>query len=38
VKKTETADRQNIAGEGITIKNPGTGLQYREDEVFSLYG
>jgi hypothetical protein len=33
--KTNTADRQNTAGEGIT-KNPGAGIQGREDKVSSL--
>jgi hypothetical protein len=27
VKKKNTADRQNIAGEGITKKDPGAGIQ-----------
>jgi hypothetical protein len=26
MKKTDTADRQNTAGKGITTKNPGAGL------------
>jgi hypothetical protein len=38
VKKTDTADRQNTAGEGITKKNPGARTQDREDKVFSLSG
>jgi hypothetical protein len=36
VLKPDTADRQNTAGEGIT-KNPGAGIQDREDKVSSLY-
>jgi hypothetical protein len=31
-------DILNTAGEGITKKNPGAGIQDREDNVFSLYG
>jgi hypothetical protein len=27
MKKTDTADRQNTAGEGITKKNLGAGIQ-----------
>jgi hypothetical protein len=38
VKKTDTVDRENAAGEGITKKNPGAGLQDREDNVSSLSG
>jgi hypothetical protein len=38
VKKTDTADRQNTAGEGITKKNPGAGFQATEDEVSSFRG
>jgi hypothetical protein len=30
----DTADRRNIAGEGITKKNPGAGIQDREDKVY----
>jgi hypothetical protein len=33
VKKTDTADRQNTAGEGITKKNPGAGIMDRENNV-----
>jgi hypothetical protein len=36
VQKTDTADGQKIAGEGITKKNPGAGIQNREDKVSSL--
>jgi hypothetical protein len=37
VKKTDPADRQNTAGEEIiTEKNPGAGIQGREDKVSSL--
>jgi hypothetical protein len=38
VQKTGTADRQNTAGEGITKKNPGAGIQDRDDKVSSLCG
>jgi hypothetical protein len=38
MKKIDTADRQNIVGEGITKKNPGARIQDREDDVFSLSG
>jgi hypothetical protein len=38
VKKTDTADRQNTAGEGITKKNAGTRTQEREDNVFGVSG
>jgi hypothetical protein len=38
VKKTDTADRQNTTGEGLTKKNPGARIQDREDNVFSLCG
>jgi hypothetical protein len=31
-------DRQTTAGEGITKKTPGAGIQDREDYVFSLSG
>jgi hypothetical protein len=37
VQKTDTADRQNIEGGGITMKNPGAGIQDREDKVSSSY-
>jgi hypothetical protein len=30
--------RDNIAGEGITKRNPGDRIQDREDKVFSLRG
>jgi hypothetical protein len=33
VKETDTADRQNTAGEGITKKGPETGIQDRADKV-----
>jgi hypothetical protein len=36
VQKTDTADRQNTAAEGITKKNQGAGIQVREDNVCSL--
>jgi hypothetical protein len=36
VKKTDTADGQNIAGEGFTKKNPGARIQGREDNVFGF--
>jgi hypothetical protein len=32
VKKTDTADRQNTAGEGITKKNPGARIQDTENK------
>jgi hypothetical protein len=38
VQKTDTADRQNTAREGTTKKNPGAGIQGREDKVPSLCG
>jgi hypothetical protein len=38
VQKTDTADRQNTAGEGITKKNAGATIQDREDNVFGLSG
>jgi hypothetical protein len=38
VKKTDTADRKNAAGKGITTENPGTGLQDRGGSVSSLNG
>jgi hypothetical protein len=38
VQKTETADGQNTAGEGITKKKTGAGTQDREDKVSSLSG
>jgi hypothetical protein len=38
LKKTDTANRQNTAGEEITKNNPGAGLQDREDKVSSIYG
>jgi hypothetical protein len=34
----DTADRQNTAGERITRKNPGAGIQDRKYKVFSLSG
>jgi hypothetical protein len=37
-QKTDTADRQDTAGEGITKKNPGARTQAREDNVSSLCG
>jgi hypothetical protein len=30
--KIDNVDRQNTAGEGIIKKNPGAGLQDREDK------
>jgi putative N-acetylmannosamine-6-phosphate epimerase len=33
VKKTDTADRQNIAVEGIAMKNPGAGIQDRGESL-----
>jgi hypothetical protein len=41
ISKTDTAihaDTQNTAGGGITKKNPGAGIQDREDNVSSLCG
>jgi hypothetical protein len=38
MQKTDTADRQNIVGEGITKKNPGARIQDREAKASSLYG
>jgi hypothetical protein len=35
MKKTDTADRQNTAGEGIAKKNPGAGIQDKENKVYS---
>jgi hypothetical protein len=34
VKKTDTADRQNTAGEGIAKKNPES--EYRTEKITSL--
>jgi hypothetical protein len=36
--ETDNVDRQNTTGEGITKKNPGAGIQDREDKVSSLCG
>jgi hypothetical protein len=38
VKKTDTADRQNTAGEGIAKKNTEARIPDREDNVFGLSG
>jgi hypothetical protein len=38
VQKTDTADRHNMRGEGITKRNPGARIQDREDDVFNLSG
>jgi hypothetical protein len=38
VQKTDTVDRQNITGEGITKRNPRAGILDREDKIFSLSG
>jgi hypothetical protein len=38
VKKTDTVDKQNTAGEGITKMNSGAGIPDREDNVFDLRG
>jgi hypothetical protein len=37
-KKTDTTDRQNTAGQGIAMNNPGAGIQDSEDKVSSLSG
>jgi hypothetical protein len=34
----DTAGRQNIAGEGITKKNPVAGMMDREDNIVGLSG
>jgi hypothetical protein len=33
VKKTDTADRQDTTGEGVTKQSPGAGIQDREYKV-----
>jgi hypothetical protein len=38
VKKTDTADRENTAGDRITKKNAGAKIQDREDNVLNLSG
>jgi hypothetical protein len=36
MKKTDTADRENTTGKGITKKNSGARIPDREDHVCSL--